>query len=64
MVEINCEGYGAALYYEPMLTLNNNWNGCEPWICLDTGIFYIFDSADSKVWADAICDTMLTRLII
>ena len=57
MVEINCEGYGAALYYEPMLTLNNNWNGCEPWICLDTGIFYIFDSADNKVWADAICDT-------
>lgn len=57
MVEINCEAYGVALYYEPMLTMGSSWNGMEPWSCENTGLFYVFDGATNTIFADAFCDT-------
>ena len=57
MVDVNCEFYGAALYYEPILLMGNEWNGLNPWSCYDTGIFYVFDGAINKVWAEAFCET-------
>ena len=57
MVEINCEAYGVALYYEPMLVVGDCWNGLHPWSCNNTGIFYVFDGATMEVWAEAFCET-------
>ena len=57
IAEINCETYGAALYYEPMIMIGDEWNGLNPWGCFDTGIFYVFDGSTKKVWGDAYCKT-------
>ena len=47
MLEIDCESYDAVLYYEPVFEQKDK----------DTGIFYVYDTADNKIWADAYCDT-------
>lgn len=47
MLEIDCESYDAVLYYEPVFEQKDK----------DTGIFYAYDTADNKIWADAYCDT-------
>ena len=47
MLEIDCESYDAVLYYEPLFEQKDK----------DTGIFYVYDTADNKIWADAYCDT-------
>lgn len=56
MVGIDCEGYGAALYFEPMVIIGNGWNGLDPWRCENTGIFYVYDGYDDKILADAFCE--------
>lgn len=47
MLEIDCESYDAVLYFEPVFEQKDK----------DTGIFYVYDTADNKIWADAYCDT-------
>ena len=57
MVEIDCEKYGVALYYEPIVMMGNTWNGLNPGQEWNTGIFYVFDGSTNTVWADAYCKT-------
>lgn len=56
MVGIDCEGYGAALYFEPMVLIGDGWNGLDPWRCVNTGLFYVYDGYDDKILADAYCE--------
>lgn len=47
VLEIDCEGYEAVIYYEPVFEHRNK----------NTGIFYVYDTSDNRIWADAYCET-------
>ena len=47
ILEIDCEGYEAVIYYEPVFEQRNK----------NTGIFYVYDTSDNRIWADAYCET-------
>lgn len=47
VLEIDCESYEAVIYYEPVFEQKN----------INTGIFYVYDTSEDKIWADAYCET-------
>lgn len=47
VLEIECEGYEAVIYYEPVFEKRD----------INTGIFYVYDTSEDKIWADAYCET-------
>lgn len=47
VLEIDCEGYEAVIYYEPVFEQKD----------INTGIFYVYDTSEDKIWADAYCET-------
>ena len=47
VLEIDCEGYEAVIYYEPVFEQKD----------INTGIFYVYDTSEDKIWANAYCET-------
>lgn len=47
VLEIDCESYEAVIYYEPVFEQKD----------INTGIFYVYDTSEDKIWADAYCET-------
>lgn len=47
VLEIDCESYEAMIYYEPVFEQRET----------NTGIFYVYDTADDLIWAEAYCET-------
>lgn len=47
VLEIDCESYEAVIYYEPVFEKRD----------INTGIFYVYDTSEDKIWADAYCET-------
>ena len=47
VLEIDCESYEAVIYYEPVFEQKD----------INTGIFYVYDTSENIIWADAYCET-------